>query len=116
MLVVTVVSDTIINACLLMWGMALQHEDGQAWAEAEMPDPAEPAKQELLTDLATCHISGTTELDQSVGSTDVMELDLARSIIQDCSVIVGIHPDQVRYQLLASLQHLLTSRLSCVVL
>ena len=78
--------------------MTLQHEDGQAWADAEadgMAEPAEPAKQELHTRLAACNTSGANELDQSVGSTDVLDLALARSIIQDCSVIVGIHPDQV---------------------
>lgn len=74
--------------------MALQHEDGEAWADAET-GMAEAAQQELQTDLAACDSSGATELDQSIGSTDILHLDLAQSIIQDCSVIVGIHPDQV---------------------
>lgn len=84
---------------LLMWSVTLQHEDGEAWADAEsggMAEPAEAAQQELQTDLAACDSSDATELDQSIGSTDILDLDLARSVIQDCSVIVGIHPDQVR--------------------
>ena len=78
--------------------MALQHEDGEAWADAEtgMAEVAEVAQQELQTDLAACDSSDATELDQSVGSTDILDLDLAQSVTQDCSVIVGIHPDQVR--------------------
>lgn len=67
-----------------------------------MAEPAEAAKQELQTDLATCDSADATGLDQIVGSTDILDLDLARSIIQDCSVIVGIHPDQV------SCRHVLT--------
>ena len=83
---------------LLTWSMALQHEDGEAWADADtgMAEPAEAAQQELQTDLAACDSSDATELDQSVGSTDILDLDLARSVMQGCSVIVGIHPDQVR--------------------
>lgn len=75
----------------------LQHEDGEPWADAEtgMAEPAEAAKQELQTDLAAFDSSDAAKLDQSVGSTDILDLDLARSVIQDCSVIVGIHPDQV---------------------
>ncbi|KAL3139949.1 hypothetical protein ABBQ38_004237 [Trebouxia sp. C0009 RCD-2024] len=74
----------------------LQHEDGQAWAGAETDifEHAEPDKQELQTDMAVCGMSGPNEVDKSVGSTDVLDLELARSIIQNCSVIVGIHPDQ----------------------
>lgn len=75
----------------------LQHEDGEAWADTEtgMAEPAEAAAQELQTDSAVRDSSDATKLDQSVGSTDILDLDLARSIIQHCSVIVGIHPDQV---------------------
>ncbi|KAL3154156.1 hypothetical protein ABBQ32_013679 [Trebouxia sp. C0010 RCD-2024] len=74
----------------------LQHEDGQAWADAETDgvEHAEPDKQQLHTDLAACDTSGANELDKSVGSTDILDLGLARRIMQDCSVIVGIHPDQ----------------------
>lgn len=81
----------------LIWSRALQHEGGEAWADAEtgMAEPAEAAQQELQTDLAACDSLGATELDQSVGATDILDLDLARGVIQDCSVIVGIHPDQV---------------------
>ena len=77
-------------------GMSMQHEDGQAWAEAETgrAEPDEAAKQELLADLATCDIANND--DKADGPTDVVDLDVARSIIQNCSLIVGIHPDQVR--------------------
>lgn len=77
----------------MKWDMALQHEDGQAWADADT-GLAEPAKQELPTNLA-CDTLGTNKPDLSTGSTDILDLHLARSIIQECSVIVGIHPDQV---------------------
>ena len=89
----------MLEQYLLTWGVALQHEDGEAWADAEigMAEAAEVAQQELQTDLAACDSSDATELDQSVGSTDILDLDLARSVIQDCSVIVGIHPDQVSH-------------------
>ena len=83
--------------------MPLQHEDGEAWADAEtgMAEPAE-AKQELQTE-AGCDSSDATKLDKDVGSTDILDLDLAQSIIQDCSVIVGIHPDQVSCRYLAGM-------------
>lgn len=68
-----------------------------------MAEPAEAAKQELQPDLAVCDRSGVSEVDQNVGSTDVLDLDSARSIIQGCSVIVGIHPDQVSCRCLADM-------------
>ena len=85
--------------------MPLQHEDGEAWADAEtgMAEPAEAAKQELQTE-AGCDSSDATKLDKDVGSTDILDLDLAQSIIQDCSVIVGIHPDQVSCRYLAGMK------------
>ena len=76
----------------------LQHEDSQAWAEAETgetPQAAQQQQQDLQEAVAKCSISDSTEADDTAGATDVTDLDLARSIIQNCSVIVGIHPDQV---------------------
>ena len=79
-------------------GMPMQHEDGQAWAEAEasQAEPDQAAKQELQADLATCDMSESNDTEQFNGPTDIVDLDVARSIIQNCSLIVGIHPDQVR--------------------
>ena len=72
--------------------MALQHEDSQAWAEAEtgVTAPASPAWQ---AEGAACD-STQSNLDESDGATDVVDMEMARANIQDCSVIVGIHPDQ----------------------
>lgn len=78
----------------------LQHEDGQAWAETETGQTLpEGQQQELQEATASCTIAdsvvaGSTEVDDAAGATDITELDLARRIIQECSVIVGIHPDQ----------------------
>jgi len=80
----------------------LQHEDGQAWAEAETGQTLPEAQQrELQEATASCTISESavaerSEADDAAGATDITDLDLARKIIQECSVIVGIHPDQVR--------------------
>ncbi len=76
--------------------VTLQHEDGQAWAEAET-GAAEPdmAKEELQEATATCHIPDSNEPDDTMGATDISDVSMARDIIQGCSVIVGIHPDQV---------------------
>jgi len=79
----------------------LQHEDGQAWAEAETGQTLPEAQQrDLQQATANCTISEnavaeSSEADEAAGATDITDLDLARSIIQECSVIVGIHPDQV---------------------
>jgi len=79
----------------------LQHEDGQAWAEAETGQTLPEAQQrDLQQATANCTISEnavaeSSEADEAAGATDISDLDLARSIIQECSVIVGIHPDQV---------------------
>ncbi|DBB06504.1 TPA: hypothetical protein ACH3X1_012055 [Trebouxia sp. C0004] len=78
----------------------LQHEDGQAWAEAETGEPLSEAQQhELPEATARCTISESavaesSEADDTAGGTDITDMDLARRIIQECSVIVGIHPDQ----------------------
>ena len=79
----------------------MQHEDGQAWAEAETGQTLPEAQQrDLQQATANCTISEnavaeSSEADKAAGATDITDLDLARSIIQECSVIVGIHPDQV---------------------
>ena len=97
--------------------ISLQHEDGEAWADAEtgMAEPAEAAKKELQTALPACDSADATGLDQTVGPTDILDLDLARSIIQDCSVIVGIHPDQVSCWYLADMYRrpTLNSKIEC---
>ncbi|KAA6423694.1 MAG: hypothetical protein FRX49_06265 [Trebouxia sp. A1-2] len=78
----------------------LQHEDPQAWAEAETGQTVPEAQQrELQEATASCTITGSvvaesSEADDAAGATDITNLDLARRTIQDCSVIVGIHPDQ----------------------
>ena len=80
----------------------VQHEDGQAWAEAETGQSLPEAQQhELQEATANCTISESaaaesSEADDAAGATDITDLDLARGIIQECSVIVGIHPDKVR--------------------
>ena len=80
----------------------MQHEDPQAWAEAETGQTVPEAQQrELQEATASCTITGSvvaesSEADDAAGATDITNLDLARRTIQDCSVIVGIHPDQVR--------------------
>ncbi len=80
----------------------MQHEDGQAWAEAETGKPLPQAQQQELHEAtASCTIlesvvAESSEADDAAGATDITDLDLARRIIQECSVIVGIHPDQVR--------------------
>lgn len=74
----------------------LQHEDGQAWAEAETGESPQAAQQQELQEAtAKCSIADNTEADDTTGATDVTDIDLARNIIQNCSIIVGIHPDQV---------------------
>ena len=76
----------------------LQHEDGQAWAESEgeVPEPL-LANKGLLDGACSCSISDGAGTDTTIGATDITDVSLARSIIADCSVIVGIHPDQVRH-------------------
>lgn len=61
----------------------------------------EAQQRELQEATASCTITGSvvaesSEADDAAGATDITNLDLARRTIQDCSVIVGIHPDQVR--------------------
>ena len=74
---------------------ALQHEDGQAWEEAGAGETEPDPVGELQNATDSCQISGGHQADDTTGATDIMDLSLARNIIQDCSVIVGIHPDQV---------------------
>lgn len=62
-----------------------------------MAEPAEAARQALQEAAASCSASNDADIDNTVGPTDIVDLDLARSVIQDCSVIVGIHPDQVGF-------------------
>lgn len=73
----------------------LQHESSEAWAAAETGGAESPAvTQEAEQPQGPCTSPDPSQIDNAVGATDITDLDKARSIIQDCSVVVGIHPDQ----------------------
>ena len=90
--------------CKYELAFALQHEDGQAWAEAETgtAEPAAPPQQAAQAELADADAAAAA--DAAAGDTGIGDLDTAGSIILGCSVVVGIHPDQVG-ELLTWLQH-----------
>ena len=68
-----------------MVGLPLQHEgeDGDAWSDAE---PAEDAA-------SSAGLQSQEELRD--GPTDITNVTVAWNTIAQCSIIVGMHPDQV---------------------
>ena len=90
----------------------MQHESSEAWAAAETGG-AEPTAvtQEVEQPQGACTSSDASQVDNAVGATDITDLDEARSIIQDCSVIVGIHPDQVWFCSLSRFHAMLAAEL-----
>ena len=90
----------------------MQHESSEAWAAAETGGAESPAvTQEAEQPQGTCTSSDASQVDNAVGATDITDLDEACSIIQDCSVVVGIHPDQVWFRSLSRSHAMLAAEL-----
>lgn len=73
--------------------LALQHEhdDGVTWSDTE---PAEDAAAQATEGNAYSETQQSQEELQD-GPTDITDSQQAWDTIQRCSVIVGMHPDQV---------------------
>ena len=73
--------------------LALQHEheDGATWSDTE---PAEDAAAQAVEGDADSQVMQSQE-ELRDGPTDITDSQQARDTIQRCSVIVGMHPDQV---------------------
>ena len=63
-----------------------EHEDGETWSDSEPADEA-PAEVD------TAALQSREELRD--GPTDITDVQQAWNTIVHCSIIVGMHPDQV---------------------
>lgn len=71
--------------------MQHEHEDGASWSDSE---PAgEQAVEPVTCNAADQAVQSQEELRD--GPTDITDAQEAWDTIQHCSVIVGMHPDQV---------------------
>ena len=74
-----------------MLALQHEHEDGATWSDTE---PAEDAAAQTTEGDADSRAQQSQE-ELRDGPTDITDSQQAWDTIQRCSVIVGMHPDQV---------------------
>ena len=73
-----------------------EHEDGATWSDTE---PAEILAAETAADTTGDQALQSQE-ELRDGPTDITDIQQAWNTIQHCSVIVGMHPDQVTWHII----------------